>query len=169
MKKFAIVLAASLCGLALISPSTIFAMENSSSSDHAIFLPQDIKWQDAPDSLPKGAQLAVLEGNPSEAGPFTMRIKMPANYRIPPHWHPIIEHVTIISGTLYIGMGDKFDEKLAKKLPMGSFAFMAPEMHHFAFTHTPAIIQLHGMGPWGITYVNSQDDPRNQKQKNNLG
>ena len=159
MKKLLI---ASLCGIALFSTATIFAMENNGTIDHIIILPKDIKWGPAPDSLPKGAQIAVLEGDPTQEGPFTMRLKMPSNYRIPPHWHPTIEHVTVISGSINLGVGDKFDEKTAKKLPTGAFAYMQPEMHHFAFTHEPAIVQLHGMGPWGITYINPKDDPRNK-------
>lgn len=153
---------AALCGIAFTTLN-LYALENNSSPDHTIFIPKDIKWTTAPDVLPKGAEISVLEGDPSKNGPFTLRLKLPTNYRIPPHWHPVIEHVTVISGTLYIGMGDKFDEKLAKELTMGSFAYMQPGMRHFAFTHSPAIIQLHGIGPWGITYVNPQDDPRNHK------
>lgn len=129
--------------------------------DRGIFTPADIKWKDGPDSLPKGAKIAVLEGNPALAGPFTIRLKFPADYRIPPHWHPVIEHITVLSGTFYVGMGDHFDKKAAVRLPTGSFAYMMPEMHHFAFTQEPAVLQLHGMGPWGITYVNPKDDPRN--------
>ena len=128
--------------------------------DHAIFTPKDIQWQEGPTSLPKGAKIAVLEGNPAAEGPFTIRLKFPANYRIPPHWHPVIEHITVLSGTFYVGMGDQFDKKNAVKLPAGSFAYMMPEMHHFAYTKDPVVLQLHGMGPWGITYVNPKDDPR---------
>ena len=133
-------------------------------NQHAIFTPADIKWAAGPDSLPKGVEVAVLEGDPSKAGPFTIRLKMPANYRIPPHMHPTIEHVTTITGAINIGMGDKFDEKLAKELPAGSFGYMDIGMHHFAFTKQPTTIQLHGQGPWGISYINPQDDPRNQKK-----
>lgn len=130
-------------------------------ADHQIFTPKDIQWINGPDSLPKGSQVAVLEGDPSKEGPFTLRLKMPANYRIPPHWHPIIEHITIISGTLYVGMGDKLDQKITTALPTGSFAYMMPNMHHFALTKgNGAIVQLHGNGPWGITYIDPKDDPR---------
>ena len=131
-------------------------------SGHVAFSPAEIQWGDAPPSLPKGAQAAVLEGNPAEAGPFTMRVKLPANYKIPPHWHPTIEHVTVLSGTLNIGMGDAWDETKGKALSAGSFAAMPPQMRHFAWTSEATIIQLHGTGPWGISYVNSADDPRNR-------
>lgn len=147
----------------IVSP-IIFADEKTNSdSKPLIFTPNNIKWGKAPESLPKGAQLAVLEGDPSKDGMFTMRIKLPANYRIPPHWHSIFEHVIVISGKLYLGMGDKFDIKQAKSLPAGSFSIMQPKMHHFAFTHDPAIIQVQDIGPWDITYINPQDDPRNKK------
>jgi hypothetical protein len=125
--------------------------------------PKDIKWVNGPDALPKGAKVAVLEGDPAMEGPFTLRLKLPANYRIPPHWHPVIEHITVLSGTFYVGMGDKLDPKQATALPVNSFAYMAPEMHHFAFTKGEVIIQLHGMGPWAITYIDPNDDPRNKK------
>ena len=83
-----------------------------------------------------------------------------------PHWHPAVEHVTVISGTFYMGMGDKFKEKKAKKLTPGGFAAMEIGSRHYAFTkNEPSIIQLHGMGPWGITYVNPKDDPRKQTRR----
>lgn len=131
---------------------------------HMIFLPKDIQWQDGPESLPKGAKVAVLEGDPAKEGLFTMRLKFPADYRIPPHWHPMLENVTVITGTLYLGMGDTFDTETATPLPVGSFAYMQPRIHHFAFTHKETIVQLHAIGPWSIAYVNPQDDPRNKKE-----
>lgn len=162
-KKF---ITATFCMLSLTASSLIYANErvnNATESTHKIFTPQSMKWSSGPNSLPKGAQITLLEGDPSKAGPFTLRLKFPANYRIPPHWHPSIEHLTIISGNLYLGMGDKFDVKEAKQLSPGSFGFMPPHINHFAFTRTPTIVQLHGEGPWGITYINPQDDPRNRR------
>jgi quercetin dioxygenase-like cupin family protein len=124
-------------------------------------LPTDLTWKDGPVSLPTGARFATIEGNPSEAGPFTMRLQLPPNYKIPPHWHPAIEHVTILSGAFYMGLGERFDEAKAKKLPVGGFAVMAIGTRHFALTKEEgAVIQLHGIGPWGIHYVNPADDPR---------
>jgi quercetin dioxygenase-like cupin family protein len=115
---------------------------------------------DAPASLPRGAQVAVVEGNPSEAGPFTMRFRFPANYRIPAHSHPAIEHVTVLSGTLQFGMGDRLDPTQSRPMPTGSFIVMPVGANHYAWTNEEAVIQLHGIGPWGITYVNAADDPR---------
>jgi quercetin dioxygenase-like cupin family protein len=132
-------------------------------ADHIMVMPNAIKWGDAPPSLPPGAKVAVLEGDPKAAGLFTMRIKIPANYRIMPHSHPADEHVTVIKGTFYMGLGEKFDKKTAKEIPTGGFAMMNTGTRHYAFTKGECIIQLHGMGPWGIIYVNPADDPRNKK------
>lgn len=140
-----------------------FAANETMDTKHEIFTPENISWKDGPDSLPKGAKISVLEGDPYQAGPFTFRIKLPANYVIPPHWHPIIEHVTVISGDIYLGMGETLKKEAADNIPVGGFAYMQPEMRHFVFTHNEAVIQLHGIGPWGITYVNQKDDPRNKQ------
>jgi len=155
-------IAVALFSVSLIVSPIILAQENAN-TDHGIFTPKDIKWQKAPDSLPKGAEIAVLEGDPAASGPFTIRLKFPANYQVLPHWHPGTEHVTVISGDFYLGMGDQLDQKKMTKMPAGSFAFMAPETHHFASTKGQTVIQLNGVGPWGITYINEKDDPRNAK------
>jgi uncharacterized protein DUF4437 len=131
--------------------------------DHIMWTGAELKWVDAPPALPPGAKLAVLEGDPGQPGLFTMRIQVPANYKVPPHWHPADEHVTVISGGFYMGFGEKFDEKVMKELPVGGFAAMTTGTRHFAMTKKGAIIQIHAMGPWGITYVNPADDPRQTK------
>jgi hypothetical protein len=142
-------------GALALSPQTA-----TTPSGHVMVAPGDLKWGEGPPSLPAGSKAAVLEGDPAKPGLFTLRLQIPANYKIPAHWHPADEHVTVISGTFYMGMGDKLDESKAKPLAAGSFAHMPPKTNHFAFTRTEAVIQLHGMGPWGITYVNPADDPR---------
>ena len=124
---------------------------------------EDIQWVDGPPSLPKGARIAILEGTPKEEGPLTMRLKFPADYKIPAHWHPVMEHLTVLEGTIYFGLGDKLDEKASKELPVGSFGMVPAKMNHFAWTKEETIVQLHSIGPWGITYVNPADDPRNQQ------
>ncbi|HYR69045.1 MAG TPA: cupin domain-containing protein [Candidatus Dormibacteraeota bacterium] len=133
-------------------------------SEHRYFTPADIKWTDAPPSLPKGAKVAVLEGDLASPGPFTMRAMVPAGYKIPPHFHPGIEHVTVLSGSFFMGMGETFDESKGHELAPGSFSYMVAGARHFAWTKKATVLQIHGMGPWGITYVNATDDPRNQKQ-----
>ncbi len=124
----------------------------------------DIQWKDGPASLPAGAKFAVLEGDPSKEGFFTMRLWFPDGYKIQPHWHPKVEHVTVISGTFYLGMGEKFDQTGAREMPAGTFGFWPAEMRHFAWAKGNTVVQLHGIGPWSITYVNPADDPRGMKK-----
>jgi quercetin dioxygenase-like cupin family protein len=127
---------------------------------HAIVVPPDqITWGPAPALLPAGAKLAVLEGDPSKAAPFTMRLLMPDGYRIPPHYHPFVEHVTVVKGTFKVGMGDKYDAAALAELPTGTFAALEPGTRHFAQAKGETILQLHGTGPWTLVYVNPADDP----------
>ena len=126
--------------------------------------PGDIKWMDGPPSLPPGAKVALLSGDPAKEGLFVMRIKMPADYKIMPHTHPGDEHVTVISGALFISRGDAFDPSKAKELPEGSYAMLPGKSNHFAFAKTETIVQLNSVGPWGITYLNPADDPRKEKK-----
>jgi Domain of unknown function (DUF4437) len=133
-------------------------------ADHGMLTAAEIAWKDGPASLPKGAKVAVLEGNPAEPGLFTIRLKFPDGYRIAPHWHPAVERVSIIAGTFQLGMGETFDQSKAKALPAGSFVFMAPKMAHFAWVEGETVVQLTGEGPWGITYLNVSDDPRLAKK-----
>ena len=128
-----------------------------------IVTPGDIKWMDAPPSLPKGAKAAVIQGDPAKEGPFTLRLKMPADYKIGPHFHPDTETVTVLSGSFNVSMGDAFDASKAKSLEAGSFVAVPKKTPHFAFTKEESVIQVNAHGPWSITYVNSADDPRNKK------
>jgi quercetin dioxygenase-like cupin family protein len=121
----------------------------------------DLKWDGVP-SLPKGAQIAVIEGPMNRAAPFTVRLRFPANYRIPPHTHPAVERVTVLSGTFHMGMGDKFERGGMHPVGAGDMMIMQPGTPHFAWAEHETVVQLHGMGPWGITYINPADDPRNQ-------
>jgi quercetin dioxygenase-like cupin family protein len=161
MKSY-LLLRAFFVGLILLTPvSVLIAQEEIRDHQrHVELSPSELVWGDGPASLPKGAKAVLLEGDPAKPGPFTMRVKLPANYKIPPHWHPGIEHVTVLSGSFYMGLGEVFDESKARKLPSGGFAVMEIGTRHFAFTREASVVQLHGMGPWGITYVNAADDPR---------
>jgi quercetin dioxygenase-like cupin family protein len=132
-------------------------------STHSLHRPNDIKWQDGPPSLPAGAKFAVLEGDPAKEGFFTMRVRMPDGYKIPPHTHPATEHVTVISGTFHFGMGEKFDQSATEALPAGSFGYWPAGMKHFAWAKGETVVQLHGIGPWKIEYLNPADDPRKAK------
>lgn len=131
------------------------------SSAHVMMTSNDVKWGPAPPSLPSGAQFAVIEGDPSKAGgSYVIRAKMPDGYKVPPHWHPVTENVTVLEGSLYVGMGDKFDESAGKELTAGSFASMPKGVRHYAWAKGETVIQVHGVGPFDITYVNPADDPR---------
>lgn len=132
--------------------------------DHQFIVPSDIKWGAAPPSLPPGAQASILEGNPAKPGPFTMRIKFPADYKILPHYHPAIEHVTVLSGTLNVGAGDAFDSGKTTAIGAGGYAIMQTGVKHYVWCKEETVVQAHSVGPWGITYVNPSDDPRNAKK-----
>lgn len=124
----------------------------------------DFKWAPGPPSLPPGAEFVLLEGNPAEAVPLTLRLRFPPNYRVPPHWHSVIEHVTILSGTLNVGMGEQATYTGGTALNAGSFAAMPAKMVHSAWAGPEGVtFQLHSVGPWSITYVNAAEDPRTPK------
>lgn len=126
------------------------------------FTPSSIVWQSGPRALPPGASAAMLEGDPSKEGPFALRLKLPAGYRIPPHTHTAVERVTVISGTFRLGFGTQFDTAAITPYPAGTFLYWSPGMEHFAMAEEETVIQLHGTGPWSLTYVNPADDPRNR-------
>jgi hypothetical protein len=134
-----------------------------STGEHIMVNGQKLTWKTGPASLPAGIQMAILEGDLSIAGPFTARLIVPANYRIPPHFHPAIEHVTVLEGSFYMGTGKEFNQATATELKTGDFAVMPVGFAHYAFSRDKAVIQLHGIGPWGITYINEADDPRKKQ------
>jgi quercetin dioxygenase-like cupin family protein len=149
--------------LVCASVAVIFCAASLTAQDvkkHAIFKPGEIQWQEASAMLPKGAKIAVLEGDPTQEGIFTVRLWAADGYRIPPHWHPAYEHVTVISGAFVVGMGDKWDDSKLQTVPAGGFSWMAPNMPHFAMVKGETVVQVHAMGPWALNYVNPADDPR---------
>jgi hypothetical protein len=149
-----------LCGVGLVL--TIGA-ETASSEKHA-FTPDAIAYGPPPAFVAPGAQLAVLEGNPgAPSGDYTVRLKMPDGYRIAPHWHPQRENVTVISGTFKVGMGDHFEESKMAAFPAGSFAYLDPDMHHYAMASGEVVVQVHGTSPLQFNYVNPNDDPSRKK------
>ena len=121
---------------------------------------KELKWGPAPPTLPKGAQVAVLHGDPGKDGPFVLRLMVPKGYRIPPHWHSQDEQLTVVSGTLYLGSGDSFDPATARGLAAGGFHFLRAKAHHYAYAKAPTIVQINGNGPFDIVYVRPQDDPQ---------
>jgi quercetin dioxygenase-like cupin family protein len=140
------------------------APQKEAMGDFELFPADKIQWQDGPSSLPKGARIAILEGDPTKEGPFVFRVKLPDGYRVPPHTHPKVERVTVISGTFHIGMGNKFDATAAKVLSAGTYGHWPAGMTHFVWAEGETVLQFHGTGPWSIQYVNPEDDPRHPKK-----
>jgi len=124
------------------------------------FTPDTIPWGPPPPFINPGAQFAVLEGDPSaSSGDYTIRLKMPDGYKIAPHWHPLRENVTVLQGTFKLGMGDEFNKNKMAAFTEGSFAFLDPDMHHYAMACGEVIVQVHGKSPLQFNYVNPDDDP----------
>jgi hypothetical protein len=138
-------------------------MSRAESVSSIMVRPNDLVWKQMP-SLPPGAVMAMIEGSPetifTQAVPFTFRLKLPANYEIPAHHHPFIEHATVISGTLHMGYGDKVDRSNSTTLPAGSVAVMQPDTKHFSWTEEETIVQIHGVGPLIVHYADPEKDPR---------
>jgi quercetin dioxygenase-like cupin family protein len=146
---------------AAVYPPTALAQ---ASGGHTILGSSDIKWSPGPPSIPAGAQAAVLYGDPGKDGLFALRLKLPKGYVLAPHTHPKPEVVTVISGTFRLGMGETADRNKAQPLGAGSFLALHPGMAHFAFADEDTVIQLNSTGPWSLTYVNPNDDPRKKAQ-----
>jgi hypothetical protein len=108
--------------------------------------------------------MAVVQGDPSQAQPFVIRAQVPAGYKVPPHWHPGVENLTILSGTVALGMGETFDESKMTAVPVGGYASLPAEMRHYFMAKTAATFQVHGMGPFVVNYVNPADDPSKQQK-----
>jgi quercetin dioxygenase-like cupin family protein len=124
--------------------------------------PDELEWRPA-DVLPPGASMALMEGNPAEEGYFALRLRFPANYRIPPHYHPAVERVTVLEGTFHLGHGERWDDDAMEEHVRGSYISMPAGMRHFARAgDQQVIVQLASLGPWGITYVDPADDPRRE-------
>jgi quercetin dioxygenase-like cupin family protein len=132
---------------------------------HALAGNAGVKWGPPPPAFPPGAQFAVIDGNPAANGLVTVRFKMPAGYKIAPHWHPTDEHITVLAGTLGIGMGDALDTAHGQTLKSGGYVVAPANMHHYAWTADGATIQVHMIGPFAITYVNPADDPSKSAHK----
>lgn len=132
-------------------------------STHVLVPAGKVQWGPAPPFLPPGAEISVLEGNPGAKGPVTLRLRFPANYNIPAHWHSMTERVTVLSGTLQVGMGDKLDRSASQPLEAGGFVSLPSKMHHFAWTAVPTVVQISLEGPFDIFYINPADDPQKRQ------
>ena len=153
-----LVIVAGMWGMRQMSSTAVLAA--SAAMEKNAFTPDAVPYGPAPAFVAPGAQLAVLEGDPmASSGDYTIRLKMPDGYRIAPHWHPKRENVTIISGTLKVGMGDRFEETGMMSFPAGSFAYLDPNMHHYVMASGEVVVQVHGMSPVQFNYINPDDDP----------
>lgn len=133
---------------------------------HTIVNPSTIQWMPAPPSLPAGATMAVLSGDPTKEGLFVIRAKFPDGYRVNPHMHPTDEHVTILKGSMLMGLGEKFDRAAMHPVATGGY-FLAPaNTAHYVQAKGETIIQVSAMGPFSVTYVNPADDPRTKAKTN---
>jgi quercetin dioxygenase-like cupin family protein len=126
---------------------------------HHVAMPDTLKWVDPP-TFP-GAKLAIVQGDPSKEGLFVYRVKFPASYKVAPHMHKAAENVTVLSGVFFVGAGEKFDQGSAKELPTGAFVSIPAEHPHFAMAgKEETLVQVHGVGPTDIRFINPADDPR---------
>ena len=153
MKKYLTV----ACLVAATLPAGAIAAEE----HHATVQPTALQWV-APAAYAKGAQLALVRGDPSKPGMYVVRLKVPAGFKIAAHSHPNDENVTVLSGSFNVGTGDRLDESKGEKVIQGGYSFVAKAMTHYAWFTEETVLQLHGMGPQGVTYVNPADDPRKQ-------
>jgi hypothetical protein len=147
--------------VAMAALLALFALPARAAEEHHTVVPVDeVIWGPGPPTLPSGAALAVLFGSPAEDGPFVIRLKFPAGYEVPPHWHSKEEHVTVIAGAFGMGTGEALDRDAAPLLAADSFVRIPAGTPHFAWTDQETVVQINGMGPFDITYVSSKDDPR---------
>jgi quercetin dioxygenase-like cupin family protein len=119
-----------------------------------------LKWGPAPPVFPKGAQMAVVSGDPGKPAMFTIQLSMPDGYKIPPHFHPTDESVEVKAGTFLVGMGDAFDLKQAKAMKLGDKGSVPANAHHFGQAQGATTVQVTAMGPFAMSYVNPADDPQ---------
>jgi quercetin dioxygenase-like cupin family protein len=140
--------------LLLLAAPALVAQEQAAAKAPALH------WGPAPAVFPKGAKMAVVSGDPSQAEEFEVRLAFPSGYRVPPHFHPSDETVTVKRGTLLVGMGDKFDVKQTNAMKAGDQATMPAEHHHFALARGKTVVDVRAMGPFAMTYVNAADDPQ---------
>jgi quercetin dioxygenase-like cupin family protein len=164
MKMLAIAVAVMLAGTAGINagqtPQKPVAKKPMAATKHVMVSPDQLKWGPGPASLPAGAEVAVIEGDPGKAGLFTLRAKVPDGYTVPPHSHPTDEHITIISGALMMAMGSKMDESAMQTLAAGGYATMPARANHYVRAKGATIIQVSAMGPFEVKYADPKDDPR---------
>ena len=168
MRKIAVsaIVLGCLCALALSAEEKKEAAKSKSSAaaKHVVMSEDDLKWGDAPPSFPPGAKMVVLHGDPSKPGMFIVRLKGPDGYKVAAHWHPTTENLTVIKGTFNLGTGDKLDETKTTAMTAGAFGSMPAKMHHYGWFKGETEVQVSGMGPFKLIYVNPADDPSKAKK-----
>jgi len=163
MNKYWMILA--LVSVLMVSPCLAQTPKEHKDSGHVMLNPNQIQWQAGPASLPPGAQIAVLDGDPSQAGMlYTIGLKMPDGYRVPPHWHPMDASVTVVQGSFIMGLGEKVEPAQAQELTTGAYMRVSKGVRHYEWAKGDTIIYVYGLGPLDTIYVNPADDPR---QKSN--
>lgn len=157
--------AASLLAAAVAIAATVGAQppQSGAAGGHHMVNAKSIVWGPAPPSMPPGPKVAVLHGDPAKEGYFVMRLKAPDGFKVPAHYHPSDENLTVLQGTFMIGTGEKADPAGLKPLAAGDYMFMPKDTRHYGMMKGETILQISGMGPFAITYVNPDDDPRNKK------
>ena len=140
-----------------LSAGLALAAENG----HSVVAPDEVEWQEGPDFIEPGAELALLAGDPAE-GAFTARLRLPAGYDIHSHYHTGNKYLTVISGALHIGFGDELDKSQGMKVSAGSFVKVPPNHNHYEWFEEETVLQVHVVDPFEVIYVDPQRDPRNQ-------
>ena len=143
------------CGLSVAIAALLLA---SAAAAHA--QKQPLKWGPGPASLPAGARMAVVSGDPRKAGPFTVQLELPDGFTVRPHFHPADEHQTVISGRIGHGFGDTIDMKSMTWLRAGQSGVLPANAHHYAIARGRTVVRVSSIGPLTVTYVNPKDDPR---------
>jgi hypothetical protein len=162
MKRTILIAVGAMAALVLGPTRMVTGQGSKPAPVHVIVNDAEIVWKDSP-GLNPGAKIAVVSGNPASAGPFTIRLHLPAGYKVAPHWHPTDEFITVLSGTFAMGMGEVYDASKLKELSAGGHAAMPAEMRHFGLAQSTSVVQVHGLGPFASNYVNPADDPRQRK------
>jgi quercetin dioxygenase-like cupin family protein len=157
---------AAVLGVAIVATANVREQGEAVEEKRAteVVTPEELVWQPAPESLPRGARVAVLHGDPRGPGLFTIMVSFPADYRVPPHTHPFDERVTVLGGALGVGHGEQLDPGQGTLLPPGTFVlFPAGEPHH-VWTTQETVFQLTTEGPFEIRYLDPADDPRQRRE-----
>jgi quercetin dioxygenase-like cupin family protein len=148
-----------ICVLTMLLFGTV-EVASAQAGAHVMVAAEDLEWRPAPAKLPAGAQIARVAGDPSKPGePYVFRAKLPDGFRVPPHWHPEDENVTVIQGIMVLGFGERVDSASMRELPAGSFVTLPKEEPHYNRMEGETVLQFHGIGPYDIVYVNPEDDP----------